>query len=185
VVVVVCRQLHQTFPPNTQAHLFSSPDGQKKAFVRLSADSEALDVANKVSLRIYASLTRSLLPFGLCPSFNHLSLLSSFLVDLPNYPLTLGPDWHYLNDHGLCGIKTSRGAETVPCYLSLTSFARLRSATNAHFDKRKSLDSTPTEQRNTFFFFLFTDQKTRGKTRARCCLGPPRVCRPPCAKKLP
>lgn len=36
-------------------HLFR-PDGEKKAYVRLAPDYDALDVANKVSLAIYCGL---------------------------------------------------------------------------------------------------------------------------------
>ena len=47
--------------------IFLRPDGQKKAYVRLAADYDALDVANKVSGTIMF-LVINLIAFSLSPS---------------------------------------------------------------------------------------------------------------------
>lgn len=55
------------------------PDGEKKAYVRLAPDYDALDVANKVSLK--SSNTMKLLGFESCLSSTKLLYLLSKVVN--------------------------------------------------------------------------------------------------------
>ena len=55
------------------------PDGQKKAYVRLAADYDALDVANKVS-----------------------GTIMLLVIKMITLSLSLPPDWHHINRLSVC-----------------------------------------------------------------------------------